>query len=76
MLGEYLKKYMEDKGIKQVYVSEKTGIPPQKLGRLLKDEQKMETREYFNICKAIEIDPIKPVSETGIYNNQKREATA
>ena len=76
MLGEYLKKYMDEKGIKQVSVSEKTGIPPQKLGRLLKDEQKMETKEYFKICKAVEIDPMKPVLETGIYSTTKCEATA
>lgn len=76
MLGEYLKKYMDEKGIKQISVSEKTGIPPQKLGRLLKDEQRMEAKEYFKICKAVEIDPMKPVSETGIYSTQQCEATA
>ena len=74
MIGEYLGKYMKDKGIKQVFVSEKTGISPQKLGVILKDKQKIEVQEYFKICVAIGIDPIKPVRETGAYS-QRQEAT-
>lgn len=70
MVGEYLGKYMKDNGIKQVFVSEKTGISPQKLGVILKDKQKIEVQEYFKICVAVGIDPLKPVRETGVYNTQ------
>ena len=70
MLGEYLKKYMKDNGIKQVFVSEKTGISPQKLGVILKDKQKITAQEYFKICAVIGIDPLKPVMETGVYKTQ------
>ncbi|MBD5536863.1 MAG: helix-turn-helix transcriptional regulator [Lachnospiraceae bacterium] len=67
MLGEYLSNYMKQKGIKQAFVSEKTGITQQKLGMILKDKQKITAQEYFKICVAVGIDPIKPVQDTGIY---------
>lgn len=77
MVGEYLRKYMKENGIKQVFVSDKTGISPQKLGVILKDKQKIEVQEYFKICVAVGIDPIKPVIETGVYIPPvKQESTA
>lgn len=79
MLGEYLKKYMKDNGIKQVFVSEKTGITPQKLGVILQDKQKITAQEYFKICAVIGIDPLKPARETGVYKPEhagQQEVTA
>lgn len=67
MLGEYLRNYMKQNGIKQTFVSEKTGITQQKLCVLLQDKQKITAQEYFKICVAVGIDPIKPVQDTGIY---------
>lgn len=74
MLGKYLGEYMKDNGLKQVFVSEKTGISPQKLGVILKEKQKITAQEYFKICEVIGIDPIKPARETGVYS-PRQEAT-
>lgn len=72
MVGEYLKSYMDSNGIKQIFVSEQTGIAPQKLGVILRDKQKITVQEYFKICGAIGIDPMTPATETGIYKRQQK----
>lgn len=71
MIGKYIGDYMKENGIKQVFVSEKTGISPQVLGQILKGSRRIETSEYFKICKAIGMDPMKPATETGVYISEE-----
>jgi transcriptional regulator with XRE-family HTH domain len=68
MLGNTLKIYMEKQGIKQVYVSDETGIVPQTLGKILNEQRKITTEEFFSICNAIEADPIEIAKTAGIYS--------
>lgn len=53
MKGSDIKKYLEDNGIKQAFVSEKTGIPAPILNMMLNDNRKIEANEYMKICDAI-----------------------
>ncbi len=53
MKGSDIKKYLEENGIKQAFVSEKTGIPAPILNMMLNDNRKIEANEYMKICDAI-----------------------
>lgn len=53
MKGSDIKKYLIENGIKQSYVSEKTGIPAPILNMMLNDNRKIEANEYMLICDAI-----------------------
>lgn len=53
MKGSDIKKYIEKNGIKQTFVSEKTGIPDPILNMMLNDKRKIEVNEYMKICDAI-----------------------
>lgn len=53
MRGSDIKKYLEENGIKQTFVSEKTGIPAPILNMMLNDNRKIEANEYMKICDAI-----------------------
>lgn len=78
MLGNTLKSYMNERGMTQAYVSQKTGIVPQILGKILNEQRKITTEEFFAICKAAEADPIEIAKRAGLYTQQtiKQEATA
>lgn len=77
MMGKMIKTYMDEKGIKQVFVAEKTGIRPQILGVLLKGERKIEVKEYFAICMAIGLDPVEFAIKAGIYmKNEDKDIIA
>lgn len=53
MKGSDIKAYLEENGIKQTFVSEKTGIPAPILNMMLNDNRKIEANEYMKICDAI-----------------------
>lgn len=55
MLGNRIKLYMEKNGIKQTFLSNKTGISPQTISAILNGNRKIEAVEYFKICKALNI---------------------
>lgn len=63
MKGSDIKRYLDQNGIKQIFVSEQTGIPANKLNMMLNDNRKIEANEYMNICDAIGVplDYFKPV---------------
>ena len=62
MKGSDIKKYLDENGIKQTFVSEKTEIPPSILNMMLNDNRKIEANEYMKICDAIGVplDYFKP----------------
>ena len=49
--------YVEWMGISNVKISEKTGIPEQKVGRQLAQKQKMTANEFYLYCDALEKEP-------------------
>ena len=53
MKGSQIKEYLQEKGIKQSFVAEKTGIPRPILSMILNDQRRIEVNEYMRICDAI-----------------------
>lgn len=55
MQGSDIKVYLDSNGIKQNYLSEKTGIQTSILNLMLNNNRKIEVNEYMNICEALNI---------------------
>ena len=72
-MGEYIKGYMKEKGIKQMHVAEKIGVSPQVLGTMLNGARKIEVSEYFKICEAMKAEPLEIAFGAGIYAPQTAE---
>jgi len=53
VVGEKIKNYLEQNGIKQTFLSEKTGIPMAKLNLSLNGKRRLDFDEYVNICSAL-----------------------
>lgn len=53
MIGLKVKKYLDEKGIKYSYLSEKAGIPMNMLSPTLNGKRKMSAEEYFRICEVL-----------------------
>lgn len=56
MVGQRIKSYLEDHGIKQVFLSEKADINPVILSAILTGQRKIEVMEYYRICRALGVD--------------------
>ena len=56
MVGQRIKAYLEDNGIKQVFLSDKTGIPSMVLSNMFSGQRKIEVMEYYKICQALKVD--------------------
>lgn len=54
---ESIKQYIEDNGIRQNFVGEKSGISPALLSRILRGERKLRASEFLSICTALNLDP-------------------
>lgn len=52
-VGIKIKDYLESKGISQVFLSTKSGIPPAKLNLALNGKRKLSLPEYQAICWAL-----------------------
>lgn len=48
MIKQEIAKYIEEKGIKQVFISQKIGIPPQSVGLILRGERNLDVEEYLH----------------------------
>lgn len=53
MLGKRIKAYLDEKGIKYTYLSEKTGLSMNILSPLLNGKREVKATEYFLICTAL-----------------------
>lgn len=56
MVGQRIKQYLEEHGIKQSFLSEKSKIPPMILSTILAGQRKIEVMEYYRICTALGLD--------------------
>lgn len=52
-VGTKIKDYLESKGISQVFLSSKSGIPPAKLNLALNSKRRLSLSEYETICWAL-----------------------
>lgn len=54
-IGQRIKDYMKSHGIKQTFVSEKTGIPNTRLNMALNGHRRLPYDEYELICGALNV---------------------
>ena len=50
-------RYVQDCGIKQSFIAEKTGLSPAKISMILNNNQKMTADELVLFCKALQKSP-------------------
>nr|WP_302591343.1 helix-turn-helix transcriptional regulator [uncultured Marvinbryantia sp.] len=55
-VGSKIKKYLEDNGISQTFLSKKTGIELPKLNLALNGNRKLTFTEYELICGALNVE--------------------
>jgi transcriptional regulator with XRE-family HTH domain len=55
MLGKIIKEYLDMKGLIQSKIARKAGMKISTFNDILNGRRKIETSEYFNICKALEV---------------------
>ncbi len=55
-VGKKIKDYLDEKGISQSFISNKTGIGTVKLNLALNGNRRLTIEEYVAICKALELD--------------------
>lgn len=63
MVGQRIKAYLTENGIKQIFLIEKTGIPQQIMSKILSGERKIEVMEYYKICTALKVDMMLFISD-------------
>lgn len=52
-----IRKIVDDRGIKRVHISERTGIPVDTISKILNNKRKLNADEFLIICTALDIDP-------------------
>lgn len=55
MLGKNIKAYLDEKGIKYSFLSEKTNLPMNVISPMLNGKREIKADEYFMICKALDV---------------------
>ena len=63
MVGQRIKAYLEDNGIRPSFLSEKTEIPSYILRQILSGSRKLEVMEYYRICQALKVDMLMFIAE-------------
>ncbi len=56
-INERLNVYVAEKGIKQVYIAQKTGLTPDTVSKMLNGNRRILADEFLLICNALNIDP-------------------
>lgn len=55
MVYEEIRRYMDDRSIKQAPIARKAGMTKQKLSRSLNGKRDITADEYLEICHALEV---------------------
>ena len=55
MVGQRIKDYLTENGIKQSFLSDKTEIPEPILSKMFAEQRKITVEEYRSICQALKI---------------------
>lgn len=55
-VNEVFKNHIEMNGIKQVFVAERAGIPPELLRRSLEGQRKIPADEFIRLCLVLKLD--------------------
>lgn len=57
-VNEKLAQIVKERGIKQTYLSERTGYSIDTISKILRSERKLTAEEFFVFCKVLELDPV------------------
>lgn len=52
-----MKRYIDESGVKQRVISERSGIPEVSLSLILQGKRKCEAGEYASLCNVLGVDP-------------------
>ena len=55
MIGDEIKNYLSEKGIKQAFLVEKTKLSPSQVSDICNNDRKLDCVEYYKICKALDL---------------------
>lgn len=55
MVGEKIKQYLTDNGIKQAFLAEKVGITPSQMSDICNKGRTIDCVLYYKICKALNV---------------------
>lgn len=55
MIGAKIKDYLQEHGIKQSFLAEKTGLTNSIVSDICINDRKIDCVEYYKICKALEL---------------------
>lgn len=53
MIGKRIKAYLDENGIKQSFVCEKTGLTPSQMSDICNRSRNIDCVTYYKICKAL-----------------------
>lgn len=56
MVGQRIKAFLDDHGIKYSFLSDKASIPAPILTAILAGNRKIEVMEYVRMCNALKVD--------------------
>lgn len=68
---EQIKNYMEQHGISQKFICDRTGISPPKLSMALNGKRRLSLEKYALICGALEVNTDKFVKPMKLKKNKK-----
>ena len=57
MVGEKIKNYLNENGIKQTFIADKTGLSNSCISAICGGNRKIEVIEYLKICRALGVEP-------------------
>lgn len=69
-----IKKYLEDNGISQTFVADRSGIPVVKLNQSLNGNRKISIDEYAAICGALSVSVNKFITANDEDEDESEEA--
>lgn len=55
MVGKRIKEYLNENGIKQSFLAEKTGMTNSVISDICTKERRIDALEYYKICKALNV---------------------
>lgn len=56
-INQKLSEYVNENGIKQIYIVQKTGLSADTISKILTCKRRILADEFLIICEALEIDP-------------------
>lgn len=56
-VNQKLNNFICERGIKQSYIAEQTGISKDAISKILRGKRKITADEFLRICNSVQIDP-------------------